>query len=95
MPFDPKRRSFIAGVTGLASVTGVALGARGGAGDAAPQTAPPRAATPQKWDTAWIDQFKGKHKQVQIKTDKVSIRTTQVISWHSMSYVDWSILCGI
>jgi hypothetical protein len=43
----------------------VALGTRRGeAADAAPQAAAPRAITPQKWDTAWIDQFKGKHKQL-------------------------------
>jgi len=65
MPFNPKRRSFLAGVTGLASVGSMALSARRAeAGDAAPQAAPPRAATPPKWDTAWIDEFKGKHKQL-------------------------------
>jgi hypothetical protein len=65
MPFDPKRRTFLASVTGLASVGGVALGARSReAHHAALQAASPRAAAPQKWDTAWIDQFKGKHKQL-------------------------------
>jgi hypothetical protein len=39
--------------------------------------------------------LRGKHKWVQLKIDQAHIRTTQVIPWHSMSHVDWSILCAI
>ena len=63
MPFNPNRRSFMARVTGLASVSSIALGAtRTAAG--ATQTAQPGAAASRKWDTTWLDQFKGKHKQL-------------------------------
>jgi hypothetical protein len=62
MSFDPKRRSFLTGLTGLASATGVALGAR--AAGAEPLAAQLRTGVSQKWDTTWLDQFKGRHKQL-------------------------------
>jgi len=65
MPFDPKRRTFLTGVTGLASIAGVALGGqRSEAFDARPQAATSRGTPTQKWDTAWLDEFKGRHKQL-------------------------------
>ncbi len=65
MPFDPKRRSFLTRLTGLASVSGIALGAhRAVASDADQPPVQPRASAPQKWDTAWLDEFKGRHKQL-------------------------------
>jgi hypothetical protein len=52
MGFD--RRQFLTTVTGLASVT---------AGLSAEQ-APNRAAASAQWDLSWLDQLKGKHKQL-------------------------------
>jgi hypothetical protein len=65
MAFDSNRRSFLGRVAGLASVSGVALRAeRSGARSATGQVPPPQSGQPQRWDTAWLDQFKGRHKQV-------------------------------
>ena len=65
MSFDQKRRSFLGRFTGLASLTGIALGARRVDAHQAPQPpAQPRASAPQKWETAWLDEFKGRHKQL-------------------------------
>ena len=52
MPFDSRRR-FLAQLTGFASLGAVATG-----------HAEQNPSTAQKWDTAWIDGFKGKHKQL-------------------------------
>ena len=65
MPFDPERRSFLTRFAGLASVTGVAMAPhRAAASDVPEQPAQPRASATQKWDTAWLDEFKGRHKQL-------------------------------
>jgi hypothetical protein len=52
MPFDSRRR-FLAQLTGLASI-GVVANPR----------AEQNPSGTQKWDTAWLDSFKGKHKQL-------------------------------
>ena len=63
MPFDSRRRTFLAQMTGLASLSGVVAGGRtvvaqrAGRSDQTP-------ARSEKWDTAWLDGFKGKHKQL-------------------------------
>jgi len=63
MPFDLRRRSFLAQMTGLASLGGVAAGARTiGAQPGGRQGG--NAARSEKWDTAWLDGFKGRHKQL-------------------------------
>ncbi len=57
MPFTPGRRSFMSTLASLAGLA--ALDASVDAASA--QTPPPTSA---KWDLAWIDEFKGRHKQV-------------------------------
>src|SRR5262245_53323013 len=59
MTFD-SRRSFLAQMTGLASLGGVVAGSR----TVSAQRAGQNAGSSQKWDTAWLDGFKGKHKQL-------------------------------
>jgi hypothetical protein len=53
MPAD--RREFLAGLLGVTGVVSVT--------QAASAQSPPQRATPE-WDLSWLDQFKGKHKQV-------------------------------
>ena len=63
MPFDSRRRTLLAQLTGLASLGGVvAAGRPAGAqsGGRSEQNPPGR----QKLDTAWLEAFKGKHKQL-------------------------------
>ena len=62
MPFDT-RRTFLAQMTGLASLGGVAAGTRTVSAQRAGRSEPAAART-EKWDTAWLDGFKGKHKQL-------------------------------
>jgi hypothetical protein len=59
MPFD-SRRSFLAQMTGLASLGGVVAGGRA----VGAQRTGQNPARSEKWDTAWLDGFKGKHKQL-------------------------------
>lgn len=56
------RRSFLVHLTGLAAAGGVAGVSRSVEAGAAP-TVVAQAALP-KWDTTWLDSFKGRHKQV-------------------------------
>lgn len=60
MPFNSRRRTFLAQLTGLASIGGVAAAAQS-ADTGRPQ---PSSSAAEKWDTAWLDSFKGKHKQL-------------------------------
>lgn len=60
----PNRRSFLASLTGLASVGGVAIVSRSADAGPAPPVAQTPAFTRQKWDTSWLASFKGRHKQV-------------------------------
>ena len=62
MPFISRRRTFLAQLTGLASLSGVVAGARSAAAQSV-RTEQSRTG-PQKWDTAWLDGFKGRHKQL-------------------------------
>src|SRR5206468_10435757 len=64
MAFNPHRRSFLTRVTGLASISGAALAARSAGAGARVLQAPRASASAEKWDTAWLDEFKGKHKQL-------------------------------
>ena len=64
MPFDQKRRTFLTGFASLASLSGVALGDRRADASTARQASSSRTASSQKWDTAWLDEFRGKHKQL-------------------------------
>src|SRR5206468_11186991 len=64
MAFNPHRRSFLTRVTGLASISGAALAARSADAGARGLQAPRAGASAEKWDTAWLDEFKGKHKQL-------------------------------
>jgi intracellular sulfur oxidation DsrE/DsrF family protein len=62
MPLNGNRRSFLAQLTGLVSVGGVAIANRpAGAGARGIQAA---VSTRQIWDTTWLDSLAGKHKQV-------------------------------
>jgi len=62
MPFHPHRRTFLAQLTGLASIGSVAAGARPAA--AQRERSPQNPTAAEKWDMAWLDGFKGKHKQL-------------------------------
>ena len=61
MPFPTHRRAFLAQLTGLASM-GVVAGGQSAAAQSRRAEQTPSAT--QKWDTAWLDGFKGKHKQL-------------------------------
>jgi hypothetical protein len=63
MRFDSRRRSFLTQMTGLASLGGVVAGERMVSAQRAGRSNqnPERS---EKWDTAWLDGFKGKHKQL-------------------------------
>jgi hypothetical protein len=61
MAFDPNRRSFVARIGGLVSAGGAALAAQSAG---APQSASRAPAGTDKSETAWLDDFKGRHKQV-------------------------------
>jgi hypothetical protein len=56
------RRSFLAQLTGLVSASGVLVVGRSATAGATPAAAAQAAG--RKWDTTWLDSFKGRHKQV-------------------------------
>jgi len=65
MPLSQDRRSFLARATRLASLAGVAFtNRRANAGTLSSVVGQASASTQQKWQLAWLDSFKGKHKQV-------------------------------
>ena len=64
MVADQSRRAFLARLTGAASVGAASLtvpGAEARVAAGGLQTPQPTSA---RWDTAWLDTFKGRHKQV-------------------------------
>ena len=61
MPLN-SRRTFLAQLTGFASIGGVAAGSRSSAAQTRLSEQTP--SRPDNWDAAWLDNFKGKHKQV-------------------------------
>lgn len=61
MPFN-SRRTFLAQLTGLASLGGVVAGGRSATAQGG--RSEQRPAGTQKWDAAWLDGFKGRHKQL-------------------------------
>jgi hypothetical protein len=62
MSFHSRRRTFLAQLTGLASIGGVVAGEHRTAAQSGRPARNPSGA--EKWDTAWLDSFKGKHKQL-------------------------------
>ena len=62
MPFDSNRRSFLTRIVGAATVGTVAVRAERPGNANAQQ--PPASQPAQHWNTGWLDQFKGRHKQV-------------------------------
>ena len=65
MLVNQNRRSFLARLTGLVSVGGVAIVNRSAdARTLGPPADQPGTPAQQNWDTAWLDSFKGKHQQL-------------------------------
>lgn len=65
MLLNQNRRAFLAHLTGLASVGGVAIVSRSAdAGTVRSPAGQGAAPAEQNWDTTWLASFKGKHKQV-------------------------------
>ena len=62
MPFNSRRRTFLGQLTGLASIGGIAASGRAATAQRA-RSGQNRSGS-EKWDTAWLDGFKGKHKQL-------------------------------
>jgi len=63
MPLDTRRRTFLAQLTGLASFGGVVAGGRAAAVQRGARQ-DQNSLGKEKWDTSWLDGFKGKHKQL-------------------------------
>src|SRR5436309_2748220 len=62
MPFNSRRRTFLAQLTGLTSIGGVVASGRSATAQSG-RSEQNRSGT-ERWDTAWLDGFKGRHKQL-------------------------------